>query len=119
MFIQQSYIKHSLKSTHDFLVTSSLIKYSIWYQVASFQVHVTIGGGKLEAQDTKGKHINNATPVVTIGASHNHIHHQWRSQQSVIYSSSASATWSGHFCQLSILSLVVYSVFFVVVILTS
>jgi len=53
MSMQQSYTNHALKSTQDFLVTSSLIKYSI----------------EPEAQDTKGKHINNAATAVTISAS--------------------------------------------------
>lgn len=68
MSAQQSYTNHALKSTHDILVTSSLIKYSIWYQVASFHVRY-YGGGESEAQDTKGEHINNATTAVTISAS--------------------------------------------------
>jgi hypothetical protein len=65
--MQQSYTNHAFKSTHDFLVTSSLIKYIIWYQVASFHVHITMGW-ESEAQDTNGKHINNATTAVTISA---------------------------------------------------
>jgi hypothetical protein len=67
MSIQQSYTKHALKSTHDFLVTSSLIKYSIWYQVASFHVHVTKrggggGGGNSHRAQRLSKKIN--TPMV-------------------------------------------------------
>ena len=68
MSVKQSYTNHALKSTHDFLLTSSLIKYSIWYQVASFHVHVTMVGGS-KAQDTKGKHMNLATTAVTISVS--------------------------------------------------